>query len=67
MSNPVLKNNPINFEVIFHTFETMNLSDFSHRPLRSKMIVFFLEFGKVHAEQGALHGHNELDGEELNG
>lgn len=42
-------------------FETRALvADLSQRPLSSKRIVFFLEFGIVQAVQGALHGHIEL-------
>ena len=33
----------------------MKVADLSQRPLNSKRMVFFLEFGIVQAVQGALH------------
>ena len=38
----------------------MKVADLSQRPLSSKRIVFFLEFGIVQAVQGALYGYKEL-------
>ena len=59
MSNPVLKF--LHFDVVNASFDFLKVLDLSQRPSSSKMIVFFLEFGRVQAEQGALDREEILE------